>query len=71
MVPSDAHQGLTGAISAVLEGAVWQRSRTRFANNLLIEVPRHARNVVKAAVRIIIFWTRPTDVWVQLDRVVD
>jgi putative transposase len=42
LVTSDAHQGLTQAIGAVLDGATWQRCRTHFMRNLLVKVPRHA-----------------------------
>jgi putative transposase len=39
LVTSDAHQGLKEAISAVLDGAAWQRCRTHFMRNLLVRVP--------------------------------
>ena len=35
LVTSDAHEGLTAAIAAVLPGAGWQRCRTHFMRNLL------------------------------------
>jgi transposase-like protein len=35
LVISDAHEGLKGAIGAVLLGAAWQRCRVHFLRNLL------------------------------------
>src|ERR1700692_497877 len=35
LVISDSHQGLKGAIAAVLQGAGWQRCRTHFMRNAL------------------------------------
>jgi putative transposase len=32
LVISDSHQGLKGAIAAVLQGASWQRCRTHYAD---------------------------------------
>jgi putative transposase len=58
LVISDAHQGLKGAISAVLQGAAWQRCRVHFVRNALALVPKTAAQMVAATIRT---------VFVQLD----
>jgi transposase-like protein len=40
LVISDAHEGLEGAIEAVLVGAAWQRCRTHAMRNLMTKVPK-------------------------------
>ena len=52
-VISDAHQGLTGAIQAVLHGASWQRCRVHVIRNLLASVPKSAAEMVAATVRTV------------------
>jgi transposase-like protein len=48
---SDAHQGLTGAIAAVMQGASWQRCRVHFVRNALALVPKGAQPWVAATIR--------------------
>ena len=53
LVTSDAHEGLKGAIAAVLQGASWQRCRTRFMRNALALVPKAAQQMVAATIRTV------------------
>ena len=50
---SDAHEGLKGAIAAVLQGASWQRCRTHFMRNALALVPKAAQPMVAATIRTV------------------
>ena len=52
-VCSDAHQGLKGAVAAVLQRATWRRCRVHFLRNLLALVPKSAREMVAATVRTV------------------
>ncbi len=51
LVTSDAHEGLRGAIAAVLHGAAWQRCRVHFVRNALALVPQGVREMVAATIR--------------------
>ncbi len=53
LVISDAHQGLKGAIGAVMIGAAWQRCRVHFMRNVLAKVPKGSAEMVAAAIRTI------------------
>jgi transposase-like protein len=53
LVTSDAHEGLKGAIAAVLQGASWQRCRTHFMRNVLCLVPKGAQQMVAATIRTV------------------
>jgi putative transposase len=50
---SDAHEGLKGAIAAVLQGASWQRCRVHFVRNALALVPKSASQMVAATIRTV------------------
>jgi transposase-like protein len=45
-VVSDAHRGLTNAVSKHFQGAVWQRCQVHFARNVLGHIPRHLKDQV-------------------------
>ena len=51
LVVSDAHEGLKGAIAAVVHGAAWQRCRVHFVRNALALVPRGVQAMVAASIR--------------------
>jgi putative transposase len=53
LVISDAHQGLKGAIEAVLQGSSWQRCRVHFMRNALALVPKAAASMVAATIRTV------------------
>ncbi len=53
LVVSDAHEGLKGAIVAVLVGASWQRCRVHFVRNVLALVPKAASQMVAATIRTV------------------
>jgi transposase-like protein len=71
LVVSDAHEGLKGAIAAVLDGASWQRCRTHAMRNLLTRVPKSAQGLVATLVRTIFAQPDVTQVHAQFNRVVD
>jgi putative transposase len=53
LVISDAHQGLKGAVAAVLQGASWQRCRVHFVRNALALVPKSAAQMAAATIRTV------------------
>lgn len=53
LVVSDAHEGLKGAIGAVLVGTSWQRCRVHFVRNALALVPKSAAQLVAATIRTV------------------
>ena len=69
LVVSDAHEGLKGAIGAVLLGAAWQRCRVHFLRNVLARVPRASAQMVLAAIRTIFAQPDAASVQAQLDEV--
>jgi putative transposase len=58
LVTSDAHEGLKGAIAAVLHGASWQRCRVHFVRNALALVPKGVQAMVAATIRTV--FAQPT-----------
>ncbi len=71
LVTSDAHRGLTAAISATLPGASWQRCRTHYAANLMSITPKSSWGWVKALLHSIYDQPDTEAVHAQFDRVVD
>jgi putative transposase len=71
LVTSDAHAGLTSAISATLPGAAWQRCRTHYAANLMSATPKSSWGWVKALLHSIYDQADADAVHAQFDRVVD
>ena len=71
LVTSDAHAGLTAAISATLPGAGWQRCRTHYAANLMSATPKSSWGWVKALLHSIYDQPDAESVHAQFDRVVD
>jgi putative transposase len=71
LVISDAHQGLKGAIAAVLQGAGWQRCRVHFVRNALALVPKSAAPMVAATIRPVFAQPDPVSAREQWRRVAD
>ncbi len=71
LVISDAHEGLKGAIEAVLAGASWQRCRTHAMRNLLTKVPKSSQSMVATLVRTMFEQPDGEQVWAQHARVVE
>jgi putative transposase len=71
LVVSDAHQGLKGAIAAVLPGASWQRCRTHFMRNVLSKVPKSMHGAVGALVRSTFAQPDEVNVKAQYRRVIE
>jgi transposase-like protein len=59
LVISDAHEGLKGAIGAVLVGASWQRCRVHFVRNALALTPKSAAQLVAATIRTVFVQPEP------------
>jgi len=71
LVISDAHEGLKGAIAAVLQGAAWQRCRVHFVRNALALVPKTAAQMVAATIRTVFVQPDPTSAREQWRRVAE
>jgi transposase-like protein len=71
LVISDAHEGLKGAIGAVMIGAAWQRCRVHFMRNVLAKVPKGSAEMVAAAIRTIFAQPDAEAVHEQLHSIAD
>ena len=71
LVISDAHEGLKGAIRAVLQGATWQRCRVHFVRNALALVPKGAAEMVAATIRTVFVQPDPQTAREQWRKVAD
>jgi transposase-like protein len=69
LVVSDAHEGLKGAVGAVLLGAAWQRCRVHFLRNVLAHIPRAGAEMVLALIRTIFAQPDAASARAQLDDV--
>jgi transposase-like protein len=58
LVTSDSHEGLKGAIQAVLQGASWQRCRVHWMRNALSYVSKAEQQLVAATIRTV--FAQPT-----------
>ncbi len=70
LVISDAHEGLKGAIAAVLLGSAWQRCRVHFLRNVLGRIPKGSAEMVLAAIRTVFAQPDAAAVTEQLDEIV-
>ena len=71
LVISDAHEGLKGAIAAVILGAAWQRCRVHFLRNVLARIPKGSAEMVLAAIRTVFAQPDAAAVAEQLDEIVE
>jgi putative transposase len=71
LVTSDAHQGLTGALAAVLQGASWQWCRTQLMRAALARVPKAAQQLVAATIRTVFVQPDPSSAREQWRKVAD
>lgn len=53
LIISDAFEGLKAAIAQVFPEATWQRCKVHLLRNILVKVPRSARPMISAMVRMI------------------
>jgi putative transposase len=71
LVISDAHEGLKGAIGAILLGSAWQRCRVHFLRNVLARIPKGSAEMVLAAIRTIFAQPDAVAVAEQVDEIVE
>lgn len=71
LVISDAHEGLKGAIAAILLGSAWQRCRVHFLRNVLARIPKGSAEMVLAAIRTVFAQPDAASAREQLDEIVE
>jgi putative transposase len=71
LVISDAHEGLKGAIAAILLGSAWQRCKVHFLRNVLARIPKGSAEMVLAAIRTIFAQPDAASAREQLDEIVE
>ena len=71
LVITDAHSGLTKAISTTMQGASWQRCRVHFMRNALAKVSKGHAEMVAATIRTIFAQPGQQEVRAQVDKVAD
>jgi len=71
LVISDAHAGLTAAITKLFPGASWKRCRVHHARNLLATVPSASTEMVAALFRTVFAQLTPAEVDHRWDEVAD
>ena len=71
LVTSDSHEGLKGAVAAVLQGASWQRCRVHFVRTARARVPTAAQQMVAATIRTGFVQPDPAAAHEQWRRVAD
>jgi transposase-like protein len=71
LVTSDAHEGLKGAIAAILLGSAWQRCRVHFLRNVLARIPKGSAEMVLAAIRTVFAQPDAASAREQLDEIVE
>jgi putative transposase len=69
LVISDAHLGLTAAITRMFQGCSWQRCRVHFLRNLLSHVPKAGQDMVAAAMKAVFVIQAPDQVRAHWQRV--
>ena len=71
LVISDAYDGLKSAISRVYPESTWQRCKVHVMRNILARVPKTARPMISALVRMIFLETSPAAAKERLGQVAD
>jgi len=70
LVVSDAHRGLTAAITRVMQGSAWQRCRVHTLRNLLTAARHEHRELIAALIRTVFAQPDHDRARAQLDDIV-